>query len=96
MKIEFDPKKNQRNKDKHGLYLKDAEYLDWDNMLACEDTDVSYGETRYFGITYGMAYLGNRIYAVVFTYREENNEDIYRIISLRKATKVEIRKYAKT
>ncbi len=70
MKIIFDPIKNQSNKQKHGVYLADAKYLDWDRMVAASDS------------------LGN--------YSDGDDEEIYRIISLRKATKAEVEKYAKT
>ncbi|AYG99632.1 BrnT family toxin [Pectobacterium brasiliense] len=96
MKIIFDPIKNQSNKQKHGVYLADAKYLDWDRMVAASDSLGNYSEDRYIGITYGLAYLNNRIYVVVFTYSDGDDEEIYRIISLRKATKAEVEKYAKT
>lgn len=95
MKFTYDPDKNKSNKDKHGVHLDDARHLDWDALIAMEDTDISYGEARYLGLTYGLAYLENRIYAVVFTYDDTGDNEIYRIISLRKATKVEVQKYAK-
>ncbi|WP_454878548.1 BrnT family toxin [Serratia inhibens] len=92
--MEFDLAKNQSNKKKHGLYLKDTEQLDWDHLVVWEDAREEYGEMRQYGLTYGLTYLGDRIYAVVFTHDEE--EDIYRIISLRQATKQEVKKYAET
>lgn len=96
MKIIFDPIKNGTNKQKHGVYLADAEHLEWERMVAEPDSLGQYGEDRYIGITYGLAYLNNRIYAVVFTYSDGDDGEIYRIISLRKATKVEVKNYAKT
>ncbi|WP_240042308.1 BrnT family toxin [Photorhabdus khanii] len=77
------------------MYLADAEYLDWGRMVAVSDSLGAYGEDRYIGITYGFAYLNNRIYVVVFTYSDDDDEEIYRIISLRKATKEEVQNYAK-
>ncbi|MGQ3662656.1 BrnT family toxin [Citrobacter braakii] len=96
MIITFDPTKNQTNKLKHGVFLSDARHLEWDALVAVEDTDLQYGEMRYSGLTYGLAHLGNRVYAVVFTYDDSGCDEVYRIISLRKATKVEVQKYAKT
>ncbi|MGL5388636.1 MAG: BrnT family toxin [Enterobacterales bacterium] len=95
MKITCDPIKNETNKQKHGVYLTDAEYLDWDLMVAAPDSLGTYEEDRYIGITYGFAYLNDRIYAIVFTYNDSDGEEVYRIISLRKATKEEVRNYAK-
>ncbi|MGP6445682.1 BrnT family toxin [Rahnella aceris] len=91
----YDQVKNQSNKNKHGVYLADACHLDWNAMMATEDTSMNYGEERYLGLTYGLAILKGCIYAVVFTYDDSDDDEIYHIISLRKATKVEVQKYAK-
>jgi len=96
MKITFDLAKNITNKQKHGVYLSDAKYLDWEHMVAVADNHGQYSEDRYIGVTYGLAYLKNRIYVVVFIYSDKDDEEIYRIISLRKATNAEVRNYAKT
>ncbi|EHN1752862.1 BrnT family toxin [Salmonella enterica subsp. diarizonae serovar 50:z52:z35] len=94
MKITFDPNKDVTNKSKHGYSLADAKLLDWGSMVVVEDNRINYGEIRYVGITYGIAYLGNRMFSVCFT--ESNDFTEYRIISLRLATKQEIRRYAET
>jgi len=95
MRIIFNEKKNESNYSDHGYYLEDARNLDWDGMLVYEDDRVGYGEYRYVGITYGIAHIGNQMFSVCFTMPEdEDGVETYRIISLRKATKVEIRKYA--
>ncbi|EKN4922682.1 hypothetical protein DVQ18_07700 [Yersinia enterocolitica] len=46
---------------------------------------------RYKGLSYGLTYLGDNIYAVVLT---EISDDICRIISLRRATNHEVQRYA--
>nr|WP_033761788.1 BrnT family toxin [Pantoea agglomerans] len=94
MKITFDPNKSETNNTKHGYSLAEAENLDWDNMVVTEDDRYDYDETRYIGLTYGIAYLGNKIFSVCFTVTDDF--ECYRIISLRLATKQEIRKYAET
>ncbi|HEY3986479.1 MAG TPA: BrnT family toxin [Cedecea sp.] len=92
MEITFDPKKSESNLQKHGFPLADAKNLDWDGMVVFEDDRCDYGETRYIGLTYGIAYLADRIFSVCFT--ETNDFAACRIISLRLATKQEMRKYA--
>jgi uncharacterized protein len=86
MKIEFDPAKDDKNIAKHGLSLSLAESLEWDYLLATEDTRESYGEIRMIG----FAPIGRVVYCVVFT----QHDDVYRLISLRKALPKEVRAYA--
>ncbi|WP_200247504.1 BrnT family toxin [Lamprobacter modestohalophilus] len=52
-----------------------------------EDTREAYGEQRWIG----FAPIGRAVYCVVFTEERE----LYRIISLHKATPKEIRDYAR-
>ncbi|MBP2170999.1 uncharacterized DUF497 family protein [Erwinia toletana] len=92
MDIVFDPAKDASNKEKHGYSLSDAEKLDWNEMVVLEDDRMDYGETRYVGITYGLARLGDRIFSVCFT--ESDDFQTCRIISLRLATKQEVKRYA--
>lgn len=91
MDIVFDPVKDVSNKRKHQISLSDAKDLDWNTMVVEEDIDITYGEERYLGLSYGLTYLGNKIYAVVFT---EISDEVYRIISLRRATNHEVQRYA--
>jgi uncharacterized DUF497 family protein len=86
MKIEFDPAKDARNIAKHGVSLTLAESLEWDLLLAAEDTREDYDEVRLVG----FAPIGRTVYCVVFT----ENDDVYRIVSLRKALPKEVRAYA--
>ena len=86
MKIEFSSTKDATNIAKHGISLAMAELLEWDLLLATEDKRENYGEVRMIG----FAPIGRKVYCVVFT---ENNE-VYRIISLRKALPKEVRAYA--
>ncbi len=94
MKITFDPGKDRINQNKHGYSLADAERLDWENMVIFEDDRFDYGEIRFVGLTYGIAYLGNKMFSVCFT--ESNDFAVCRIISLRPATRQEMRRYAET
>ncbi len=86
MKVDFDPAKDVANIANRGVSLADAELLEWDMLLADEDVREDYGEQRMVG----YAPIGSRVYCVVFT----EHEDAYRIISLRRANKREVRQYA--
>ncbi len=86
MKFEFDPIKDAKNIAKHGVSLTLAESLEWDLLLATEDTREDYDEVRLVG----FAPIGRTVYCVVFT----ENYDVYRVISLRKALPKEVRAYA--
>jgi hypothetical protein len=83
VKISFDPAKDARNVAKHGLSLALAGSLEWDLLLATEDTRQPYGEVRMVG----FAPIGRTVYCVVFTERDDG----YRIVSLRKALPKEVR-----
>lgn len=87
MKFVFDPTKNASNLRKHGVSLDAAERIEWDKMWAFEDVFGAYGEVRMIG----FGYIGLQLYCVVFT---DLNDETRRIISLRKATKQEIKRYA--
>ena len=85
MEIEFDPAKNQRNQESHGLNFEDVPDLNWSDAVIIEDTRKDYGETRY------RAFLrdeDNTPYSVAFTQRG----GAFRIISFRRAHEKE-RKY---
>jgi uncharacterized DUF497 family protein len=86
MKIEFSSTKDATNIAEHGISLAMAELLEWDLLLATEDKRENYGEVRMVG----FAPIGRKVYCVVFT----ENDDVYRIINLRKALPKEVRAYA--
>ncbi len=85
MKITFDLKKDAANVKKHGVSLRLSCEIDWGNLAAVHDDRVDYGEDRYSG----TALIARRLYVVVFTIRD----DALRVISLRKATRLEIKRY---
>jgi len=86
MEITFDPNKNKLNIEKHGISLADAQLLEWGTLWATEDLRGNYQETRIIG----YAYIELRLMNVIYTDRGE----IRRVISLRKANKREVKKYA--
>jgi len=87
MRIEFDPAKDVLNIKNHGLSLVAAEELEWDLLASQEDNSLhDYYEQRMVG----FAPKGDDVYCVVFVERED---DVIRVISLRKATKKEVQNY---
>ena len=80
--------KDEDNIRTRGLPLGAAELLFTGPFVEEEDARIDYGATRFVA-TGPIAALGNRIFVVVYTWRE----NIRRIISFRKANDREIRKY---
>lgn len=88
MEVKFSLAKDRSNRHKHGVSLKKAERLDWDEMIAWVDDSQNYGEERWVGI----APIGTGpLHTVVFV---EIDEEIVRVISLRRSTNLEIQTYA--
>ncbi len=85
MQIEFDAVKDKQNSVKHGLSLKFAEQLAWDEAYVWIDPRYAYDELRMIG----LVPEGDTLYYVAFTDRGE----VRRIISLRLAERREIKKY---
>lgn len=89
MRFIWDENKNFANVTKHGLNFKDAERVFGLYMDTTIDDREDYGETRWLGI--GL--LDNRMVSVVYT---EPDEDTIRIVSLRRATTQERKKYERS
>ena len=85
MQIEFDPKKDAVNLAKHGVSLGLAYDLDWNAALVWVDDRFEYGELRMIA----LAPRTNTLYYVAFADRG----DVRRIISLRRATRREVKHY---
>ncbi|MCP4460181.1 MAG: BrnT family toxin [Cytophagales bacterium] len=88
MKFEWDENKRRINRQKYGLDFGDAHLIFNDDAFVLEDPHGDYDETRY--ILQGM--LSEYIVIIVFTIRDE---EIIRIISMRKANKREQKGYVK-
>jgi uncharacterized DUF497 family protein len=82
MRFEWDPAKNEENIRKHFLDLSDAREIFEGPLLAVVDDRFDYGEPRITAI----GILRNLVVVLIFT---ERNDDIIRIISLRRALKNE-------
>ncbi len=85
MKIEFDPRKSEKNARERGLPFELVEEFDWETSQTYDDLRFSYPEPRK--VTFG--FIGNRLHAVCHTPIEGGT----RVISFRKANAREIRKY---
>jgi uncharacterized DUF497 family protein len=86
MRISHDPRKSEVNRLKHGVELAAAEQLEWETAITWPDTRKDYGEDRQCGI----GYIGLTLYFVAFVDRGP----VRRIISLRKANRKEVKRYA--
>ena len=78
MDFEFDPVKNAKNQEKHGLRCEDVSALSWSTALFRVDTRKDYGEERVNAFLMGP---DGKIYNVVFTERSWH----MRFISFRRA-----------
>ena len=85
--ITFDPNKDRFNVADHGVSLALAEKLEWDLMVCREDDRENYGELRL----QCFAPIADQLYCVICI----EDDDRYRIISLREATPKEVRNYAR-
>jgi uncharacterized DUF497 family protein len=85
MKFTWDEKKRQTNIEKHGIDFAEVPPMFDGNVFTIEDLRFDYGETRY--ITFGL--LQYRVIVVAHT----EDDEVIRIISARKATKNEEKRY---
>ena len=85
MNFEWDDRKRKSNIENHGIDFVNAPMIFDSYTLTIEDDRYDYGEERL--ITFGI--LEGRIVVVVHT----EDEDLIRIISIRKATKYEEKEY---
>ncbi len=93
MKFEWDKNKEKINIQKHGVTFEQASYVFADPFaLSKFDDEHSEDEDRW--ILLGKS-LNEVLLVVVHTFRENNGEEIVRIISARKATQKEKQAYHK-
>lgn len=88
MCVEFDPAKDKANRAVHGVSLAVAERLDWDAALVWIDDRFEYEELRMIA----LAPESSTLYYVAFVERGETR----RIISLRRATRREVKHYVES
>lgn len=92
MHVTFDPAKEAANLKKHGVSLLDAVDFEWETAVVWPDQRRDYGEPRMVA----LGYIGLRIMAVVYVDRPSEQPTERRIISVRKANRREVHRYAET
>lgn len=85
MNYEWNEAKRVHNRDRHGVDFSAAEAFDWALAIKRQDDRKDYGEMRFVA----MAPIGERLHVMVYTLRRDN----IRIISLRKASRKEVKRY---
>jgi uncharacterized DUF497 family protein len=90
MRFEWDEGKNRRNLAKHHISFETAQLVFEDPCIRIQEDRVVTGEERWqaLGLIGGII-----VVLVVHTYREEDGEEVIRIISARKAATPERRAY---
>lgn len=86
MEVTFDPAKDAANQAKHGYSLALAAELEWDTALVWVDTRFDYAELRMCA----LVLLEMRLFYVAFI---DCSDHELRVISLRKATPSEVKRY---
>ena len=89
--FEWDPKKADSNRRKHGVSFVEACAV-FNDPLAIKLRDIDHSEQEERWITMGQV-GGQRIVVAVHTWQEDEDTIYVRIISARKATPHEIRDY---
>jgi hypothetical protein len=94
IRFEWDPVKARTNQRKHGVAFEDAMHVfDDPHALFEEDRDDESGELRWHAI--GL--IGEvAVVLVAHTMREEGEDEIVRLISARRATRQERKRYEET
>lgn len=89
MIFEWDDEKEKINLQKHGLSFKDAQYVFADPFAITRDDDSDSEHRQQI-----MGHIGGTLLVLaIYTTRNKQGEDSIRIISARKATAGERRKY---
>lgn len=92
MRVAWDTAKNNANKTKHGIDFETAQLVFDDPFCITFVERVTAGEERWHAIGSIEDIV---VLVVVHTYREENSEEVIRIISARRATRKERMLYDK-
>ncbi len=86
LSFEWDEKKNAANIKNHGIDFLDAALIFESPTIEAIDDRADYGEVRYIAL--GLS--GQTVLNVVYTRRDE---DVFRIISARRANRHDAEKY---
>jgi uncharacterized protein len=85
VRVEFDQAKDAANQLKHGVSLSMAGELDWEAALVWVDDRFEYSEIRMIA----LAPKSEILYYVAFV----DHDEVRRVISLRRATRREVKYY---
>lgn len=85
MEIEYDPAKDNLNREKHGISLAAAARLDVDTALVIADERFAYGKARFQAV----GRIDGVLCVLAFTMRGA----VLRAISLRRANAREVKRY---
>jgi uncharacterized DUF497 family protein len=88
VEFEWDRTKAETNLAKHGISFDTVRFFAFATALVVEDDRKDYGEVRMVA----LGFIGARLHHLVYTERG----DIIRVISLRKASRKEIRLYVES
>ena len=88
MRFEWDSKKDEENRTKHGVSFEEASTV-FSDPLAATIPDPDHSQTEMRFVTMGLASTGR---LVVVSHTEEE-DDLFRIISAREATSHERKAY---
>ena len=83
---DWDERKRAANLAKHGVDFAAVSAFEWETALTSPDERGGYPEPRFLS----LGFIGDRLHAVAWTPRDGGR----RIISLRKANRREVRRYA--
>lgn len=88
MLFDFDPLKDQANREKHGIALAYGSLVFEGTYIEAEDVRRPYGETRFTAVG-PIPPGGDKLYSVTYTWRGPTR----RLISVRRASEKEARTY---
>ena len=91
MKFEWDPRKEEVNIQKHGITFEQASYV-FSDPYALNKYDKEHSDDEDRWLLLGKS-INGIVLVVIHTFKEQDDEEIVRIISARKATKNEIKQY---
>jgi uncharacterized DUF497 family protein len=92
MKFQWDEKKDRKNQRKHKITFAEAATVFADPMLlVVPDTTTDTDEETYLAV--GRMLNSYTVLLVAHTYRDENDEEVTRIISARTLSKGEVRNH---
>jgi uncharacterized DUF497 family protein len=81
--------KRRANVDSHGIDFAAVQRFEWDLAIRRIDDRADYGELREQAI----GFIGNSLYVLIFTEREDDDGELTWVISLRRAEAPEKRTY---